>query len=490
MADNFTFTTSDALTDEGLTTATFGELLDILQTGIQQIYSPTGEPIDFSSSSPDGQLTNILATMGAIVRELITMVYNSTDPSKCEGVQQDSKYQLNFLYRKGGSYTIQNINISANKTVSLQGLDGSYSSNSSSAFTVSDDNGNLWYLIDSTTVQPGTTSLPFRAQNIGEIVPVIGTITNILTVTDGIKSVINDVGVTSTGTVQESNEAFRLRREKSAAKQSGNTFDTIIAQILELEGVIDATGENNNTAEESSQHTPAHTIWIIVNGGSNEAIADIIYSNMAGTGTRGSVTVEINSISAQTFDIKFDRPIIVPFFIKFDLQPLFDELTVNKQSIQDYISENLTFLLGENLSTVKPTETAAAALENLGNIGYPVNVQISLGGTAEGSYTPGSESVLTNIQVNNTLFQQAVGDVESQAFIFKYYDNTTQWELDGVRVNMETYGISYEGTPSNNDTITVNFEQGTWTNYIPSASLQNMFVITSNNIFINVIGQD
>ena len=606
MSQNFTFQTSDALTDSGLVTASNNELLTLIQQGIQQIYSPTGEQIDFSSSSPDGQFTNLLATMGTINRELITQVYNATDPSKCEGTQQDSKYQLNYCYRQGGKYTIQNIDITANKTVNLQGLDGSYNESTSSAFTVSDNNGNLWYLIDSTTVQRGTTSLPFRAQNIGAVVPTVGTITNIITVTDGITNVINDVGYTSLGQETESNTAFRLRREKSVYTPSGNAYDSIISQILSLEGVIDANGENNNTNETSEQGTEPHTIWVIVNGGSNENIANIIYSNMAGSGTRGNVTVDIATISARVMPINFDRPNPVSFFIKFDLQPAYDDLTVNKQLITDFIGANLTYLLGENLSTAKPTAVIVKALDSLGSIGYPVNVQVSLGGSATTQYTPvieatagytttpdiqenvsgfqsvsdgvltievdgvsqtvteldfqsastlelikdkltekiqnvtitvenenqlrftsnttgssssvklvqttepegtdiyeasylnGAEQVeeqgkdaeisITDIQVNNVVLQQYIGNVTSQSYDFVY--NSDGWASGDQKVDIANYGVTYTGTPNVGDKLTLQYTEGTWTNYIECTSLQNFFVTTANNIFINVLQSD
>ncbi len=602
MTQNFSFQTSDALTENGLVTASNNELLDLIQQAIQQIYSPTGEPIDFTSSSPDGQFTNLLATMGTINRELITQVYNATDPSKCEGTQQDSKYQLNYCYRNGGTYTIQNIDVTANKTVTLQGLDGSYNDNTSSAFTVSDENGNLWYLIDSTTVQRGTTSLPFRAQNTGAIVPTVGTITNIVTVIDGITNVINDVGYTSLGQETESNTAYRLRRERSVYIPSGNAYDSIISQILSLEGVIDANGENNNTNETSAQGTEPHTIWVIVNGGSNEDIANIIYSNMAGSGTRGNVVIDTATISAQVIPIRFDRPNPISFFIRFDLQPAYTELTVNKQLITDFIGTNLTFLLGENLSTAKVTTVIVEALDSLGSIGYPINVQVSLGGSSSFNYTPsstatagytttpdiianvtefqkvtdgtltiqvdgvektivelnfqGDESLqqiatkinaqltnvtisvdggnklrftsdsygdtstvkllpstspsgtdlygtsylngaeqaevqglpgnsLSNIQVNNTVLQQYIGNVESQNYNFVY--NLDGWAIGDQTVDIANYGVTYTGTPNVNDKLTLNYTEGEWSNFIECKSLQNFFVTNSANIFINVL---
>ena len=89
---------TDSLTAQGLSVKNNATLLTEIQNFIQNTYSPNGEPIDFSSASPDGQFTNILATIGTTHRELLTQVYNATDPTKCIGTQQDSKYQLNYLW--------------------------------------------------------------------------------------------------------------------------------------------------------------------------------------------------------------------------------------------------------------------------------------------------------------------------------------------------------------------------------------------------------
>lgn len=487
---NINLTTSDSLTSEGLTTATQSELLELLQTNIQQIYSPQGEPIDFSSSSPDGQLTNILATMGAIVRELITQVYNSTDPSKCQGTQQDSKYQLNYLTRNGGTYTIQNVNIVTDRTVTLQGLDGSYNDNTATAFCVSDDNGNLWYLIDTVTLQQGVTAVPFRAQNMGEVMPVIGTITTPVTIVAGVVNVSNEVGYTSLGTTQESDETFRIRRDRSTAYQGGNGFDNIVSQLLALEGVIDVNGENNNTNKVSEQGTPANSIWVIVNGGSNQDIADIIYNNIAGNGTRGAVSVDINNIAAQTITINFDRTNPVPFFLKFEIQPLFKNLTLNKQIIQDYIVQNLTYIMGEDLSTAKPTQIAAEALQSLGEIGFPVNVFVSLGGSATTDYTPGEATPATAGSTTTeslTARLTAIGNITNGTLTLNV--NGTQYTLKTINFNRQA-NIDNFVTVLNASLEAVQATAGSTTTPNISANIANFKSVSDGVLTIEIDGQE
>ena len=472
---------SDSLTFQGLSVKDNATLLNDIQTFIQDIYSPNGEQIDFSSASPDGQFTNILASIGTTHRELLTQVYNATDPTKCEGTQQDSKYQLNYLTRKGGTYTTQVIDVTATKTVTLQGLDGSYNESTSSAFTVSDDNGNSWYLIDTSTVFAGINQLTFRAQNIGAVTPTIGTITNMVTITDGITAVNNSVGYTSLGQEQESNLDFRIRRDRSTANKGGNIIDSIVGNILDLEGVIDCVGDNNTTNETNEQGTPAHYIWVVVDGGANDDIAEIIYANMAGSGTRGAVTVPITTISGIPINVNFDRPEVVPFYVKFDLKPLVDVDEINQGQIADYIGANLTYKLGEDLETSKVTEVCASAIENSGGRAFALNVEVSAGGTATASV---GGTGLTGASVNSTTFQDVQGDVTA-SYVFTY--TADGWELQGNIVEIDDYGIQYTGTPEENETITINFTAGTWTDFIASTSIGNIFITDPSKIYINVL---
>ena len=372
---------TDELTAAGLLTKDNNTLVSELQTGFQNIYSVNGETLNFDSNTPDGQFIQIVSELGTVLRELITDVYNSCDPDKCVGAVQDNRYQINYLTRNAGAYTLQNIAITANKTVSLQGLDGSFNDENGSAYAVSDDAGNIWYLVDSATIYSGTTSLEFRAQNKGVIIPTIGTITNQVTIVEGITNVINSVGATSIGYEQESDSDFRIRRARSTSIRGQNNEDTMLSQILDLDGVVAADIHVNRTNSTDSTSTAAHTIWVIVEGGANSDIAEVIYSNLGGTGTKGSVSVTLNSAALQPVTINFDRATIVPLYIKFDIQPITDITEINQADVKNYIANNLTYTIGEDAETSKVTDICADAMLSDGGNGYALNVKISTDGT-------------------------------------------------------------------------------------------------------------
>lgn len=378
--------TVDELSISGLQTKDNPQLVTDLVNALQDIYSQNGETLNLDSNTPDGQLIEILAELGSVVRELITEVYNSCDPDKCVGAIQDNRYLINYLTRKAGAFTLQNIAITVNKTVKLQGLDAMFNDEDASAYTVSDDNGNIWYLVDTTTLTTGTTSCEFRAKNKGEVIPTIGTITNQVTIVEGVTNVINSVGATSIGYEEESDSDFRIRREVSTATKSENNLDSIEGNLLNLDGVISVKTHQNVESTTDSTGTLPHYIWVIVEGGSNADIANVIYANMGGSGTKGSVTVPIVASNMQTINIKFDRATIVPLYIKFDVLPITSLAEINQDEIKTYIANNLFYEIGEDGETSKVSEICANAMVADGGNGYALNPQISLDGTTWGNY--------------------------------------------------------------------------------------------------------
>ena len=473
----------DELSYQGLTTKPNSQLVEEIQAEIQNIYSQNGEEINFDSNTPDGQITQILSEMGSVIRELATDIYNSFDPTKCSGAVQDSRYQINYLTRKQGSYTIQYIDVTVNQPTALSGLDSSYNDSEAAAYTVSDNNGNLWYLIDSTNIYSGTVRIPFRAKEKGEVRPVIGTITNQVTIVQGVTNVINNVGAASIGKEEESDSDFRIRREQSLYLASGNNEDTILARILELNGVESAKVYSNKTNSTDANGIPAHSVWIIVNGGSNEDIADIIYENLAGSGMKGNHTEQRVTASMQTIDIKFDRQTEIPLYIRFDLQSTTSDLSsISQAAIKTYIGDNLKYEISQEAETSKITEIAAEAILLQGGGAYAINVEISTGGTA--TTTIGTSTGITAAATNIVVFQAKVADTAG-TYTFTY--DGADWKLSGNVVDLDDYGITYTGTPASSDQIIVVYTASVWEDYIEVSSLADQFVTDETKITITPI---
>lgn len=393
---------ADELNENGLSLDSYNTLLANIQNAMNTIYAPDGDNINFGSETPDGQFTNILAQIGTDNRNLAQEVYNSFNPDNCTGIVQDWRYAINFITRKGGTYTIQNIDITCNQTVTLQGLDANYDNPDVASYTVSDDAGNLWYLIDTTTLTAGTTSLAFRSQTMGLHQPVVGTITTQVTKVLGVTNVINSTPPTTLGEAQETDAEFKARRTRSTAIKGQNNYDIMNGQLLELDNVVDAKVFVNNTNSTNTDVTgnvnngvPPYNIWIIVEGGSNDDIANVIYHNSAGLPTfgyaEGSITyteVDTITVAGQTFSVKFNRVNPVPLYVRFDLKIAETGISINEDTIKNYIVDNLLFKLNQNAETSYVTEVCAQALLQFNADIYALNVEISLDGSTWTDYLP------------------------------------------------------------------------------------------------------
>lgn len=370
---------TEGINEHGLIQKSYNEILSDLQNGLNGIYAKDGEEINFDSNTEDGQLTNIVAQIATDIRELNSNTYNSFNPDNIDGEIQDMRYALNYLERKQGSFTVLNIDVTVNQTVELQGLDGSYADVSATSWSVSDNAGNLWYLVDTVTLTADNEpySLPFRSANYGRFEPTIGTITNIVTPKIGVVSVNNPIAPTSYGKEEESSVDFKIRRARSTSVKGQNNIDSMVSQIFAVEGVTDVSYHINKTSETDETGTEPYTMWLICEGGSNVDIAQKIYENSCGLPTRGDISVELYTVSGEVFDVNFDRVNPVELYVKFIYRSnqLVGSDFINK--LKAKCAENITFLMNETAETSNITTLCQQSVSELGGDGYCLNVQIS-----------------------------------------------------------------------------------------------------------------
>lgn len=371
----------DILDQNGLTVKTRSDIVNFMVDGYSDIY---GDDIDLGSHTSDGQLLNIYAQIETDMRELVREVYNSCNPDYCRGSVQDVRFKINNLKRKGGSFTVVPMTIVISSTVTLQGLDADYNDVNATAYGGTDNSGNKYYLIDTVTLTAGTHTVAFRYQNIGYMLPVVGTIVNPITIVKGVESIINNSAPTSIGEDQESDEAFTLRRERSTETRAQNNVDAMRSQLLALDGVTDAYvymhDDENYPNGVDADGIPLNGIWVIVEGGANADICTTIYANSGNARMKGSVEVTTVTASMQTFTARFDRSSAQPLYIKFDVQKVVTATNIDEDAIKTYIANNLIYTMNDYAETSRITEVARAALDSTGTSGVALNVQISIDG--------------------------------------------------------------------------------------------------------------
>lgn len=452
---------TDSLDSNGLQVSTAEELLTQLIYDFQNIY---GADINLDQSTPDGQMLNIYAQGGADIRELLTQIYNSFDPDNCSGSVLDSRCAINNIFRKGATYTIVPIDVTVDRTVTLQGLDDKFNDVNATSYTVQDSAGNEFFLISSQQLNAGTHTVLFRAKELGAVQVSLNTITTPVTVVLGVTSVNNSLAPTEIGVDEESDYNLKIRRRQSVSIGSSGYLNGLLATVLQLDGVTDAALYENYTGSVDVNGTPAHCMWLVVEGGSSADIADAIYRKKSyGCNMRGDITYTIITVSNQQFIAKWDEPTILPMYIKFVIIPTKAGITFDTSAISDYITSHSVFKIGQGAETSSATALAQDAIDANGGEGYATSVLISTGGSSSASV---SGSGITDASVNNVKFQEAVSDT-ADTYVFSFDGN--DWELGGNVVDLDDYGISVIGTAVSGDEITVVWTASSWVEYIAPA---------------------
>ncbi len=298
----------------GLHVKTINDIIDELTEGLKTIY---GEDINVDQSSPDGQLINIFSQAIGEMLELLVAVYNSFNPEAAYGAVLDHRCALNGIVRQGATYTYVDVLVTVTKGVNLQGLDGDPTA---AGFTIEDDAGNQFYLVTSKTFSgAGNDTLSFRAKDIGAVLITNNTITNIVTIVDGVSTVNNPAGATTQGIDGESDSDFKMRRLKSFMLQGIGQADSIKAALLAIDNTTDALVIINDT-NGTVDGVVEHSIWAIVENGLDADIAQVIYEKKPmGCDMNGNTTYNISRPNSQMFTAKFDRPLYTRLYIEFTL---------------------------------------------------------------------------------------------------------------------------------------------------------------------------
>lgn len=364
------------LDSNGLVTDDLNTIITNFENGYKAIY---GSDIQITSDTPDGQRINIEAQAVRDLLELIQNIYNNFDLDQATGTALDRLTPLLGISRQGATFTQQQIEITTDRSLTLEGLDEDAGNIDGTGYTVADNTGNEFVLLDTTNIaSAGTYLLTFRAKELGAITTLPNTITNPITVVLGVTNIDNPSGVLELGKDGELDSQFRLRATRSSANRSKGFTDGLLGDLLNITGVTDARVYENFTNVTDSNNIPAHSIWCIVEGGSNTDIANSIYTKKnAGCGLRGNVVIDVIKDNGEIFQSKFDRPQSKNLWIRFDLKLTTVGTTFDLGKIKQYIVDNLTFEIGEAAETSKITTIAINAINSLGGGGVPLNIEVS-----------------------------------------------------------------------------------------------------------------
>ncbi|MFT9441021.1 MAG: baseplate J/gp47 family protein [Acetobacter papayae] len=284
---------------------------DILTGALADLNAAMGGNLNTDLSTPQGQLaTSFTAALGDAYDQFLAIL-NGVDPERAFGRLQDAIGNIYFMTRKGATATVVTVVCTgAATTVVPEG-------------TLVQDPSGYYYAADGaiTLDATGTGTGTFSCTTLGAIACAANSISIYQSVT-GLSSATNPAaGVT--GTDEEGRAAFEARRENSVAGNSVGSLDAIAGSVSAVDGVTAAYVVDNSTAAAVTTggvSIAAHSLYVCVNGGTDEAVALAILSKKPpGCGYTGTTTVTVtdpnsNYQTPPTYSVSFTRAADTPLY--------------------------------------------------------------------------------------------------------------------------------------------------------------------------------
>lgn len=249
-----------------------------------------GKNFDVSPESPDGQIIGIVADEISECWNQAQLSYNAYRPGATEGIGLDNICELSNTKRYVDKPSRVTILCEGSTDVTVPA--GSIVGDGTMEFTVQDD------------VQlPGDVTAV--ANEIGEYYVAANTVTKIITPVEGWTSV-NNPEIGQTGINYESDPELRARRDRTTARNGAAFVESMYAALADLDLPYVRIRDNDTGAAIGSQ--PAGTIFVVVDGGTENDIARRIYqTKTGGVPMHGDIEVELRDSKGYPKFIKFSR---------------------------------------------------------------------------------------------------------------------------------------------------------------------------------------
>lgn len=268
-------------------------------------------------STPQAYMADNTTASITSVNAAVTRVMAMIDPATSEGRWQDAIARIYFTPRVGARSSV------------VQALcTGQPFSTLPANSLAQDDAGNLWASLGAAQFSGGgTVVVQFACQVPGPIELGIGQLTKIAQLSPGWDAITN-LAPATVGSLQEGRTAYETRRQESVAQNGKGTPQAIRSAVWQVPGVLDVFVYDNFTNAvlnygATNYPLAPHSVYVGVVGGSDQAIADAIWSKKDnGCDMNGNTLVQVFDDSYDypqpQYTIKFNRPSALP--IKYAVQ--------------------------------------------------------------------------------------------------------------------------------------------------------------------------
>lgn len=354
-------TLAPAIDSSGISAVPFTDIQQSLIASMQSIY---GSDIYLGSDSQDGQMIGVLAQAIYDTGQLAVSVFNDFSPTNSQSAGLSSLVKINGIRRNtsSASTAIGNV-VGTVGTVINGGI-------------VADDNGNLWDLPSTVTIpSAGYVSVTVVCQTTGSISAAIGSINTIFNPQLGWQSFTN-TSVASLGNAVETDAELKKRQTQSTSLPAQSITDGILANVANVSGVSRYAGYDNDTSSTDANGVPAHSIAIVVLGGSTQDIVNAIGATKPpGIPTYGSTSGNYVDAYGVPKTINYSALSQVNVYFSFTITALTGYVSTTKTLIAETLAAFINSLsIGEDVYATQ--SLGAASLANLA-LGQTFSIQMA-----------------------------------------------------------------------------------------------------------------
>ncbi len=205
----------------------------------------------------------------------VALLYSLLDPDFSIGQALNVLIKISGITRRAATRSQVDVSVITTRDVTLP-----------EGYSVEDDLGQIWETSSEVDLTTGTTTVTLFAENFGAVEADAATVTEPVTFVLGVSSVTNSAAAT-VGRDEETDEELKIRRNRSLETPQSSSIGRLYTALGEVTGVTDVVVYENDTDSTDSDGIPAHSLWITVEGGDVEDIAECLAKNK--TGGKGMV---------------------------------------------------------------------------------------------------------------------------------------------------------------------------------------------------------
>jgi hypothetical protein len=321
----------------GLLVSSYPSILADNLTGFLNIY---GQTQDVAPDTAIFQFLSIISLKNSDVNLGLQLVYNQSSPQTAIGAGLDRQLKMNGLAREVFTFSTA--------PATLTGTPGAVLTN---AFG-QDQAGNLWALPSPITLTGGTASTTVTCTTPGSVAAEEGSINIVATPMNGWTPPVGTITNTAAATLGdpvEADSSARARQAVSVALPGLTPIASTVAACLSTAGVLRVSPgfitpggpgtsiENPTGAVDSPWGNPAHSISMVVEGGTDAAVGLSIYlKKTIGCFTNGTTSVVVTDPTIPSYPetISFFRPTNVSPFVGVYIHGLNGFTTATVEAVQ------------------------------------------------------------------------------------------------------------------------------------------------------------